>query len=112
MKKTRLQISLIGLIIFPLACVFLILLYIILNGTNHTGLEFLSVLAPRSLTLVASAFILAPNRHNKLALAACACNIIAVVFFFAVAKFDIMVQYDRWLERGMPAPFERHIFGR
>lgn len=113
MKKTILQISLLCLIIFPLVCVFLMLLYIIINDTNHTGIEFLLMYVPLGLTLIASAFIFGRDDHtNKLALAACACNIIALTFFCAVDKFDIMVQYNRWLERGMPAPFTRDVFGR
>jgi hypothetical protein len=36
-------------------------------------------------------------------------NITAILFFLFVDHFNIMVQYEKWVQRSMPEPFE--IYG-
>lgn len=109
MKKLAVMISLVCLILFPLFCVWLAMTYIILmHGCNHTGLEFLRILLPLSLTTAISIIIIIITRkHKKIACVALILNILAIIFFIGIDRLNIMVQYDRWLERGLPSQFER-----
>lgn len=110
-NKLWARILLTGVCAFPVGCVLLMLLYLHGNSSNHTGLEFLLALWPLGLALLLAAGLLCFTKM-KLAIAAVALNIIAILFFLAIDHYNIMVQYDRWLKRGMPAPFEQSIHQR
>ena len=85
----------------------LMTLFVILKQhCNHTGAEVLMVLYPLSAAAIAS--IVALIIKGKAAWLALALNILAVIFFISIDRYNIMVQYDRWLERGMPDHFEIH----
>lgn len=105
MKKLILRISIAVLIIFPLLCMGCVLFYLSGNSSNHTGVEFLLVLIPLATAFLVTAGLLIKHRGKSI-WAALALNVIAVLFFIAIDHLNIMVQYDRWLERGMPVKFE------
>lgn len=76
-----------------------------MSNCNHTGIHFLIILGPLAATLLCSMTLLAFYRKSRLAIVAVVINIAAITFFLALDYFNIMVQYDTWLERGMPEPF-------
>lgn len=107
MNRLAVMIGLVGLSLFPLFCVWLAMLYIIMmHGCNHTGLEFMRILLPLGLTTAISIIIVITSKHKKAARIALALNILAIIFFIGIDQLNVMVQYDRWLERGMPNQFE------
>lgn len=108
MNKLISRISLIVLMVFPLLCMGLMVLFVIGKGhCNHTGGEILMILLPLGLTMIVAIMTVISKNQKKAARIALALNILAVIFFIGIDRFNIMVQYDRWLERGMPARFER-----
>lgn len=107
MNRLVVMIGLVCLSLFPILCVWLAMIFIILMyDCNHTGLEFLRILLPLSLTAAISSIIVITRKHKKLACVALTLNILAIIFFIGIDQLNVMVQYDRWLERGMPDQFE------
>lgn len=109
MKKLIWRISIAVLVFFPLACMGLMLLFIITKDCNHTGAEILDILLPLGLTNIIAIVLALFNYKNKAVRTALVLNVIAVLFFITVDQFNIMVQYDRWLERGLPEMFEMGV---
>lgn len=108
MSKLILRVSLIGLIVFPLLCIGLMVLYIILQkGCNHCGVELMLTLVPLSIAALVAIMAVASQEKKRAARIALTLNILAIIFFISIDRFNVMVQYDRWLERGMPARFEK-----
>lgn len=95
------------LALFPITCIAFALGYIIFdNATNHTAVDYLSiVLWPLGLCAILS-FYKFKKEKNRRFLISLGANIAAILFFLFIDYFNIMVQYDQWLQRGMPDPFE------
>ena len=94
------------LILFPIASVSIFSYFLLfVNSSNHTGVKFLDIVW---LLLACSAIAVYKyiTRKDSILLISLAVNIFAIVFFFAIDKFNIMVQYDEWIRRGMPGSFE------
>lgn len=79
-----------------------LLLYMRGNDSNHTGWEpwLLSIFfAPTGIVGIV-AFLRGSSRLG--ALLACCLGFGGIAFLFYIDHFNVMVQYDRWAERGMP----------
>jgi hypothetical protein len=99
------------LTLFPIACVVYALDYILFdNATNRTGLDYLGiVLWPLGFCAILSFFLYKFKKEkNRQFLVSLGTNIMAIPFFLFIEHFNIMVQYEKWVQRSMPEPFEIH----
>ena len=72
------------------------------HDSNHTGHEpwlLLGVFVP---TLALGIAALRSRRSRWVALLACLLGSGGIAFLLYLDRFNILLQYDRWLERGMP----------
>ena len=76
--------------------------YTIRNGSGHTGFEpwLLSVVFVGSLIIGFSALL--SSRSRTAAILACVAGIAGLALLFYLDRFNVLLQYDRWLQRGMP----------
>lgn len=77
--------------------VFLLMLFSSIQS-NHTGLNINYL----SIPMVVNLFFCLKNR-KKLAIALTITVLVIILFF---NKYNILVNYETWLNRGMPAAFE------
>ncbi len=77
--------------------IFLFILILSIQS-NHTGLNINYL----SIPMVVNLFFCLKNR-KKLAIAL-TITVLVIIFFFN--KYNILVNYETWLNRGMPAAFE------
>jgi hypothetical protein len=93
---------------FPIACVAAALWYILhWNDTNH-GIDFLPTLWPLSVCLLFAAYKYFRGKKRAYVVPLCA-NVMAIMFFVGVDRFNIMLDYDVWAGTGMPGPFEKRV---
>jgi hypothetical protein len=76
--------------------------YAIRNGTGHTGFEpwFLSVVFAVSLIIGFAALF--SSRSRTAAIVTCTAGIAGLALLLFLDHFNLLLQYDRWLQRGMP----------
>ena len=72
------------------------------HDSNHTGHEPLLLLGIFVPTLALGTAAFRRRRFRWGALLACLLGGVGIVVLFYLDRFNILVQYDRWLERGMP----------
>jgi glucan phosphoethanolaminetransferase (alkaline phosphatase superfamily) len=96
------------LTLFPIVCVALMLRVIIIEPTNYTDADlFYFFLWPLCFCVILSFFLYKFKKEKKRQfLVSFGTSIVAILFFLFVDRFNIMIQYDDWLHRGMPSPFE------
>jgi len=94
------------LALFPVLVVGAFLSYLfILSNSNHTGMEFLDIVHPLWICALISICI-GLFKKDRRYLIPFAISTLAALFFLGVDKFNIMVEYDEWVRRGMPSAFE------
>ena len=76
--------------------------YAIRNGSGHSGFEpwLLSVVFVASLIIGFAALF--SSRSRTAAIVACVAGIAGLALLFYLDRFNVLLQYDRWLQRGMP----------
>ena len=72
------------------------------NDSNHTGLEpwLLSIFFVPTLVVGIRAFVRGSSRWG--ALFALCLGFGGMAFLYYVDHFNVMLEYDRWIQRGMP----------
>ncbi|MEP6672234.1 MAG: hypothetical protein ABJF10_23930 [Chthoniobacter sp.] len=88
--------------IFSIAVLLALLYYKHGNDSNHTGFEpwLLSIVfVPTAAVGIAAVY---RNSSRPLGIFACCVGIGCMVFLFYLDYFNILVQYERWIARGMP----------
>ena len=85
-----------------LAVLIVLWLYIRSNDTNHTAFEpwFLSIVFVTTVVVSIVDVVCGSSRWGAV-LAFCL-GFGGMAFLFYIDHFNVMVQYDRWTERGMP----------
>ena len=85
-----------------LAVLVVLLLYIRGNDSNHTAFEpwLLSTFFVPTIGVSILAFVCGSSRWS--ALVAFCLGFGGMAFLFYLDHFNVMVQYERWIERGMP----------
>jgi hypothetical protein len=79
--------------------------YILESDSNHTAFDVLILLWPLFFC-VAIAGLIYIIKKPRLAIIPIGANLVAICFYLFVDHFNIMVQYDKWIWRSMPGPFE------
>ena len=72
------------------------------HDSNHTGHEPWLLLAVFVPTLALGIAAFRSRRSRWAALLACLLSSGGIVFLLYLDRFNVLLQYDRWLERGMP----------
>ncbi len=93
-------------IAFPIICILCFFWYFSGSTSNHTGMDFFLLIVPLLAFLHLS--INFRKKRAWLAWTAIMLNTIAILFFYIVDEYNIMVNYETWIRRGMPEP--AHIF--
>ncbi|MBN1618048.1 hypothetical protein JW887_01740 [Candidatus Dojkabacteria bacterium] len=79
----------------------------IINGTNHTGYEPYYFIIPFCVTGVLSlVLIFFSGKKNKIASLEVLISLLGIILLFSYKQFNIMLNYNEWLIRGMPSRFE------
>lgn len=77
------------------------------NSTNHTGFEPYYLVVPfiisALLLLILSIFC---KTKNKITLLGLVVSLLGTLLLFSYKQYNIMLNYDEWLTRGMPGRFE------
>ena len=93
------------LLLYPLTCIVLFFWYIHhKKGINH-GLDFYDNIYLLGLLAAVAAYLL-EKTDNSFFMAALVMNVMVAIFFIAADRLNIMLDYDKWIWRGMPGPFE------
>jgi hypothetical protein len=79
--------------------------YILESDSNHTAFDLLILLWPLFFCVVIAGLIYIIKKP-RLAIIPIGVNLVAICFYLFVDHFNIMVQYDKWIWRSMPGPFE------
>ena len=96
------------LLLYPLACVALFLWYIHWKkGTNY-GVDFYDNIYLLGFFAAIAAYQL-ERRGQSFFMAALVVNVVVAIFFIAADRFNIMLDYEKWIGRGMPGPFEKSL---
>lgn len=109
--------------LFPIISILVYSSYILHNNTNH-GTDFLFLVWPLSAcAAIALCKIIWPPPKSKytsavllkintkhLMYAALIMNILAILFVYSVDYFNIMLDYNEWIRRGMPDSFGKTNF--
>jgi apolipoprotein N-acyltransferase len=93
------------LILPPAALMLLFLCYqLFFSSSNHTidAIESLNFLIPWA---IISCCLFIIQKKDRLFFIALCISLLAVVFFYGIDKFNVQVEYEKWLERGMPSAF-------
>lgn len=78
----------------------------IINSTNHTGYEPYYFIIPFTILAVISFVMLIFTEAKNINAITILLGFIAVLLLFTYKQFNIMLNYDEWLTRGMPNRFE------
>ena len=105
--KRTMQLLQMGIRIFSALAATLLLaigVYAVLNKSGHTGMEpFHSywIFAPLLIAGIAS-IILAPNEKRKDGISAAIIGLSGILFVLYLDRTNTLLEYGRWIERGMP----------
>jgi hypothetical protein len=111
LNKLRIINNIVKYILLTLSLMYLvgvILWPLILNSTNHTGGSFkILIFIPIFLMLIGLGFNLFYEVSKKEIILIIAINTLSVLLLLIYIKFNIMLEYAVWLEKGMPkSPLE------
>jgi hypothetical protein len=76
------------------------------NTQTNRGVDFFVNLYPLGICVLISAYQFIKGKE-RLFLIALAANLLAATLFFYVDKYNIMIDYDKWADRGMPLRFSQ-----
>jgi hypothetical protein len=79
--------------------------YIYWKKNTNYGLDFYDNIYIFGLFAFISTCLLIKN-YEPYFIAALVVNILAVLFFLAADRFNVMINYEKWIDRGMPNTFE------
>lgn len=109
MNKNNQPISLfvLVLIVINILLILGIILWPVINRTNHTAHEPYYFVIPFVVTggVFLTIFLLGRDRL-KLSVAGIMISLLGVLLLFSYKHFNIMLNYDEWLIKGMPDSFE------
>ena len=98
------------LIFFPAFSICVISIYIASKGSNTSyGFDSLSMIIPLTVCAI-FCFFYATRQKTKYkkntAYFGFAVNILAIIFFFSLDYFNIMIEKKKWMSRGEPKRFQ------
>jgi len=94
------------LILYPVMVIFFLVFGFVVDPKVNYGISFNVHLYVFPFLAVFAAFGYIVSKYRSL-LIALAVNLLCIPFFFCVDYFNIMVDEETWIERGMPYPFSR-----
>lgn len=107
MKLTPSALTVSLLVAFPILFITVALCYIYWKTVNY-GVDFL-----HALWIIVPCFFFSVYKYirgkNIAYVVASSLNLLAVIFFVSVNKFNVMINYDEWAGRGMPGAFEKSM---
>jgi hypothetical protein len=84
----------------PSAIVAAIILYIATSDSNHTALDIRYAIPVAIVFLMVA--LLGIRKSPGMAFIAITLNLFALAFVYAADQCNVMVQYEEWIDRGMP----------
>ena len=83
-----------------------LVIYTVQNDSGHTGIDpyrSLAVFVPVAIIgLIHLAVVRSPGHHRWLAASAFTIGLLGVVFLVYLDRSNTLLQYEVWIERGMP----------
>lgn len=106
----RTDFLLAGVLLAEVACVGLAaLLAYTRHPSNHWGADIRWAYILGVVGLIYGIFLLAKAERKGSAILAIAASLVFSGVIYSTDKFNVLVQYERWVQRGMPpSPFAAH----
>ncbi len=93
-------------ILVPVSMVAALVIYWATSNSNHSAVDVRYAIPLPAVCLAVA--IASARRLPKMALCAIVLNLSAMAFIYSVDRFNILVQYEEWVDRGMPdSPFAK-----
>jgi hypothetical protein len=74
----------------------------VINGSGHTAYEPWWLAAPYGVTLVLGIAGVLSGWSRKAGVAAFIASLLGLILLVVLDRCNVLLQYDRWIERGMP----------